>query len=93
MVRSANPAAVALAEACSGSVEAFVGEMNDKAAELGMDDTHFVHPNGLDADGHYSTAADMAMLARYAMKNETFREIVSTEEYTVELPGRNRRGL
>ena len=61
--------------------------MNEKAAELGMDDTHFVNPNGLDADGHYSTAADMALVARYAMKNEKFRELVSTETYTVELPG------
>ncbi|MBN1629130.1 MAG: D-alanyl-D-alanine carboxypeptidase [Thermoleophilia bacterium] len=89
MVRSSNPAAVALAEACSGSLEAFVEEMNDKAAELGMDDTHFIHPSGLDRNGHYSTAADMAVLGRYAMQNEKFRELVSTEEHTIELPGRD----
>lgn len=88
LLRSANSAAVALAEACSGSVEAFVAEMNEKAAELGMDDTHFVNPNGLDGNGHYSTAADMAVVARYAMNNEIFRRIVSTETYTVSLPGR-----
>ncbi len=88
-VRSANSAAVALAEACSGSVDRFADLMNQKAAELGMNDTHFVNPNGLDADGHYSTAADMALVARYAMKNEKFRELVSTETYSVELPGRS----
>ena len=88
MVRSANSAAVALAEACSGSVDQFADLMNQKAAELGMSDTHFVNPNGLDADGHYSTAADMALVARYAMKNAKFRELVSTETYSVELPGR-----
>jgi D-alanyl-D-alanine carboxypeptidase (penicillin-binding protein 5/6) len=88
LLRSANSSAVALAEACSGSVEAFVEEMNRKAAELGMEDTHFVNPNGLDTKGHQSTAADMAIVARYAMQNEKFREIVSTEEYVLPLPGR-----
>jgi len=89
MLRSANSAAVVLAEGCAGSVEAFAKMMNDKAAQLGMNDTHFVNPNGLDADGHYSTCADMAVLARYAMQNEMFRKIVSTKEYTVQLPGRS----
>ena len=89
MLRSANSAAVVLAEGCAGSVEAFAEMMNAKAAELGMKDTHFVNPNGLDAEGHYSTPADMATLARYAMQNEKFREIVQTEEYTVQLPGRS----
>ena len=74
LLRSANSAAVVLAEACSGSVEAFAEEMNKKAAELGMDDTHFVNPNGLDTNGHQSTAADMAVLARYAMQNAKFRD-------------------
>ncbi len=89
LVRSANSAAVALAEACSGSVEAFVEEMNAKAAELGMGDTNFTNPNGLDMNGHYSTARDMAKVARYAVKNETFRKMVATEEYSVSLPGRD----
>ncbi len=89
MVRSANSGAVALAEACSGSVEEFAVLMNRKAAELGMKDTKFVNPNGLDATGHYSTAADMAVLGRYAMKNAKFRELVSTETYSVSLPGRS----
>jgi len=88
MLRSANSAAVALAEAYSGSVEAFADEMNKKAAQLEMSDTHFVTPNGLDATGHYSTAADMALLGRYAMANEQFRKIVGTKTYTVSLPGR-----
>jgi D-alanyl-D-alanine carboxypeptidase (penicillin-binding protein 5/6) len=89
MLRSANAAAVVLAEGCAGSVDAFVEMMNEKARELGMMDTHFANPNGLDAEGHYSTCADMATLARYAMQNETFRKIVSTEEYTVQIPGRS----
>jgi D-alanyl-D-alanine carboxypeptidase (penicillin-binding protein 5/6) len=73
LLRSANAAAVVLAEGCAGSVDAFAEMMNAKAAELGMNDTHFVNPNGLDADGHYSTPADMATLARHAMQNEKFR--------------------
>ena len=89
MLRSANSGAVVLAEACSGSVEAFAEEMNKKASELGMDDSHFVNPNGLDTNGHQSTAADMAVLARYAMQNATFRKIVGTKEYTLPLPGRS----
>ena len=88
MLRSANSAAVALAEACSGSVEAFVAEMNKKAAQLEMSDTHFVTPNGLDSTGHYSTAADMARLGQYAMSNEQFRKIVGTKTFAVSLPGR-----
>jgi len=89
LLRSANSAAVALAEACSGSVEAFAAEMNAKAAEIGMEATHFVNPNGLDANGHQSTAVDMATLGRYAMDNAMFRKIVATPKYTVSLPGRS----
>jgi D-alanyl-D-alanine carboxypeptidase (penicillin-binding protein 5/6) len=88
LLRSANSAAVALAEACAGTVDDFAALMNQKAAELGMNDTHFVNPNGLDASGHHSTAADMAILARYAMQNAEFRKIVSTETYKLPLPGR-----
>ncbi len=89
MLRSANSAAVVLAEACSGSVAAFADLMNKKAAEIGMDESQFVNPNGLDKTGHQSTAADMAVLARYAMQNEKFREIVGTEHYSLPLPGRS----
>jgi D-alanyl-D-alanine carboxypeptidase (penicillin-binding protein 5/6) len=89
LLRSANGAAVALAENNAGSVSAFVDKMNQKAQELGMNDTHFVTPNGLDAEGHYSTAADMALLARYAMQNEQFRNFVDTKQYTLEIDGRS----
>ena len=85
MLRSANGSAVALAENDAGSVSAFVAKMNKQAQELGMEDTNFVTTNGLDAEGHYSTAADLATLARYAMKNEKFREMVDSETYTLEV--------
>jgi serine-type D-Ala-D-Ala carboxypeptidase (penicillin-binding protein 5/6) len=89
LLRSANSAAVPLAEGMSGSVDAFVARMNAKAQQLGMTNTHFVNPNGLDATGHYSTAADMAKLARYAMSNERFRMFVHTKTYSLPLPGRS----
>ncbi len=83
MLRSGNDAAVALAIYCGGTVEGFAQLMNDKAHRLGMDNTHFANPNGLDAPGHYSTARDMAILAAYAMKNPIFRQTVSTKSVTV----------
>ena len=83
MLRSGNDAAVALAIYCGGTVEGFAGLMNDKAHQLGMENTHFVNPNGLDAPGHYSTARDMAILAAYAMENPIFRQTVSTKSVTV----------
>ena len=64
MLRSGNDAALAVAEHCGGSVEEFVGRMNEKAAQLGMVNSHFANPNGLNAEGHYSSAYDMALLAR-----------------------------
>ena len=83
MLRSGNDAAVALAIYCGGTVEGFAELMNDKARILGMKNSHFVNPNGLDAPGHYSTARDMAILAAYAMKNPLFRQTVSTKTITV----------
>lgn len=83
MLRSGNDAAVALAIYCGGTVEGFAQLMNDKARVLGMDHSHFVNPNGLDAPGHYSTAADMARLAAYAMENPIFSQTVSTKSVTV----------
>lgn len=83
MLESDNGAAVALAEAMAGSTASFANIMNGKAEELGMKDTHFVNPNGLTAEGHYSTARDMAKLARYAMQNQAFREIVRQEQRTI----------
>jgi D-alanyl-D-alanine carboxypeptidase (penicillin-binding protein 5/6) len=90
LIRSSNAAAVALAEAVAGSTDDFVARMNSKAKELGMTDTHFANPNGLDKSGHYSTAADMAKLAQYAMTNSMFRKLVSTRSYTLSLPGRSK---
>ena len=71
MLVSGNDAAVALACHTAGSVEAFSDMMNDQARALGMTDSAFQNPNGLDAEGHYSTARDMAKLACAAMENET----------------------
>lgn len=82
MLHSGNDAAVALAIYCGGTVEGFAELMNDKAHRLGMNDTHFVNPNGLDAPGHYSTARDMAVLAAYAMRNPIFYKTVSTKTVT-----------
>ena len=79
MLRSGNDAAVALAIYCGGTVEGFAELMNDKARNLGLKNTHFVNPNGLDATGHYSTARDLAVLSAYAMENPIFRQTVSTK--------------
>ena len=72
MLSSGNDAAVALAIYCGGTVEGFVERMNDKARVLGLNNTHFENPNGLDSPGHYSTARDLAKLASYAMENPVF---------------------
>lgn len=77
LVRSANDASNVLAEYISGSIPNFVNLMNSKLQELGCDNTHFVTTNGLHDDNHYSTAKDMAKIARYCMGNATFRKIVS----------------
>lgn len=88
MLRSGNDAAVAIAEHIGGSEEGFVFLMNQKAAELGMTNTVFSNPHGLDThEEHYSTAYDMAVLAAYAMQNETFATIVSTKRKTVPMAG------
>ena len=89
MLHSGNDAAVALAIYCGGTVEGFAELMNDKAHRLGLKDTHFVNPNGLDSPGHYSTARDMALLAAYAMENPIFYQTVSTK--TVTAGGRSLR--
>ena len=83
MLHSGNDAAVALAIYCSGTVEGFVQLMNDKARLLGLRNTHFENPNGLDAQNHYSTASDLAHLAAYAMCNPIFTKIVSTKTVKV----------
>ena len=78
MLCSGNDAALALAEGCCGSVEAFVAQMNDKVAQLGMTGTSFANPNGLDDENHYSTALDMARLAAYAVRNPAVVRLCST---------------
>lgn len=83
MIPSANDAAYVLAEYVAGSVDNFSTMMNDKARELGCKTTHFVNPNGIHDDSHYSTAYDLYLMAAHAMKNETFRTLVSTTEYTL----------
>lgn len=82
MLHSGNDAAVALAIYCGGTVEGFAELMNDKARVLGLSNTHFENPNGLDSPGHYSTAADLAKLAAYAMGNPLFSKTVSAKTVT-----------
>ena len=84
MLPSGNDAATTTAYALAGSLEGFALMMNKKAAEIGMENTNFVTPSGLDADMHYTTAADMAKLSVYAMKNDIFRKAVSTKSISVE---------
>ncbi len=81
MLRSGNDCAVALALHHSGSVERFAQAMNQKAARLGAEDSFFRNPHGLPAEGHHTTARDLALIAAYAMENPTFRKIVSTKYY------------
>lgn len=83
MLRSGNDAAVAVAEHVGGSVEAFVEQMNRKAIELGATATHFVNPHGLDKPDHYTTAYDLALITRYAMRNPEFARLVALREATV----------
>ncbi len=78
MLESANDAATAIAIEVAGSVDAFADLMNQKAEQLGLENTSFSNPHGLDDEGHYTTAYDLARLAGYALQNEQFREIVST---------------
>ena len=82
-VASANDAAVALAEHISGSVDAFVELMNQKAASLGCTNTHFTNPNGLPDENHYTTAHDMALIAQAAYNNATFRKVCQTTTYCI----------
>ena len=85
MLRSGNDAAVMIAKFVGGDIENFVVQMNAKAREIGMSNSIFVNPSGLDNTdgGNYSTAYDMALLTKYAMQNDEYRKIVSTKTYTV----------
>lgn len=87
MMCSGNDAAVSLAEHVAGSISGFAELMNKKAQELGLSNTHFVTPHGLDEDEHYTTAYELAILANHAMNNEIFAEIVGTKNYTITING------
>jgi serine-type D-Ala-D-Ala carboxypeptidase (penicillin-binding protein 5/6) len=83
LVRSGNDAAVAVAEAVAGSLEGFVALMNERAAELGLDNTSFANPHGLDAPGHYSSAADLLALTRVAMEHPEFARYVGSRKIAI----------
>lgn len=83
MLCSGNDSAVAIAETVGGSVEGFASMMNKKAKELGLTNTNFVTPHGLDNSNHYTTALELAKLTDYALKNKKFASIVNTKNYTV----------
>ena len=86
MLKSHNDTAVAIAEHCGGSVEGFARMLNRKAKQIGCKNTYFITPNGLDAEDengkHHTTARDLALIMRYAVKNETFLHIAQTRDYT-----------
>ena len=83
LLQSANDAAAAIALSLAGSVDAFVEEMNQTASALGLSDTHFETPGGLDGKTHYTTAKDLARLTRVALKHPLFAKTVSTKTYTI----------
>ena len=87
LLKSGNDAAVALAETVGGSIEGFAEMMNIKAKELSLINTHFVTPHGLDNDGHYTTAYELALLTDYALNNKTFYNFVNTKNYTITING------
>lgn len=86
MLRSGNDASTAVAEHLGGTVENFVAMMNELAQEIGAYNTHFENPHGLDKEGHYTTAHDLALITAYALRNPKFAEIVRTKKKTIEGP-------
>lgn len=88
LLNSGNDATSAVAEYVAGDVDRFVALMNRKAEALGLHDTHYANSHGLPADNHYSSAYDLAQIARYALANPAFAEIAATKAY--ELPGNKR---
>lgn len=87
MLESGNDCAIALGEYVGNTVENFVSIMNEKSKQLGLNNTHFVTVNGLDADEHYTTAVELAKLTDYALKNDKFKNIVGAKNYTVTING------
>ncbi len=86
LLQSANDAAVALAIASDGSVDAFVGRMNRMAQDFKLSDTHFENPHGLSADGHYTTAKELALIASKMMENPFLKQVCSTKLYRTQSP-------
>lgn len=89
MLPSANDACVALAESVAGSEESFIQLMNARAQQLGMGNTHYCNPHGLDAEQHYTTAYDLAILSRYSLQNSIFAELVNTQKQIIPWEGRD----
>ena len=89
LIESANDAALALAKHISGSIDGFVNLMNEKAKEVGALNTNFENPNGLTAENHLTTAYDLSLMAKYAMENDTFKQIV--KNYTYIIPTTNKK--
>jgi len=87
MLRSGNDAATALALHCGGTISGFAEMMNQKASSLGCTSSHFVNPSGLPSPEHYTTAFDLALIARAAMQNDTFARIVSTKKISIPWEG------
>ena len=83
MLPSGADAAQALTRLVAGSIDNYINLMNQKAVELGLKNTHFINPTGLDAEGHYSTVEDIGILFQYAIKNEEFLNIIKTKKYTI----------
>lgn len=83
MLRSGNDSACALAYHVGGSLENFVGMMNDLVRKLDLKNSHFMNPHGLDQEGHYTSAYDLAVLTAYALNNPIFKEIVSTKQHVI----------
>ncbi|MCL4425226.1 MAG: D-alanyl-D-alanine carboxypeptidase [Firmicutes bacterium] len=89
MLRSANDAAIAIAEHLAGSVDSFAQLMNQRAGELGTANSHFTNPHGLHDENHYTTARDLGLIAAQALRNPTFAQIVSTQSYVIPWPVKN----
>ena len=87
MLRSGNDAAVALAEYAGGDINGFAELMNAKALDLGLTNTHFETPHGLDSNEHYTTAYELAVISNYALNNPAFAKIVGTKNYTITING------